>query len=450
MRQPAACWPTCTCTAQHSWDCTTPIDELLDSALAAGLGALAVTDHNTIAGGVEARARAIERGLPLHVIVGSEIKTATDGEVIGLFLHEEMPRGLTFAETIERIRAQGGVVYVPHPFDRFHTTPSRRAAARARGRDRRRRDGQRPALARARQPRAPSASRASTACAAERARTPTCPGASARARCAWRRSTTRSRSCAPSMTPRSCGEPRSMLRLQVEKRRRQRARRAAHRVPSPAGDRRDRPGSGRTPTRCPPTSSTSVTWRVRSARSTHSATRSPAAATLPRASPCSGSGHPLGDIFLLKHDPTPAELTEGVAFYGRVGQAVLKSVQRLDIDPLLVYGTNVVKLGGDHGRDESELAERVYPMWLLRELHIVQPKIVVVMGEDTLAVVNGLDLALAKPLEPELGVVQHLTPTIEALFTPPLEPSLDDAAAKRRFWAAFRALGEWYAALPPY
>lgn len=108
----------------HSWDCTTPIDDLLDSALAAGLGALAVTDHNTIAGGVEARARAIERGLPLHVVVGSEIKTAADGEIIGLFLHDEIPRGLTFAETIAEIRAQGGVVYVPHPFDRFHTTPS--------------------------------------------------------------------------------------------------------------------------------------------------------------------------------------------------------------------------------------------------------------------------------------------------------------------------------------
>jgi predicted metal-dependent phosphoesterase TrpH len=110
--------------SEHSWDCTTPIDELLDAALAAGLGALAVTDHNTIAGGAEARARAVERGLPLHVIVGSEIKTANDGEVIGLFLHEEVPRGLTFAETLERIRAQGGLVYVPHPFDHFHTTPS--------------------------------------------------------------------------------------------------------------------------------------------------------------------------------------------------------------------------------------------------------------------------------------------------------------------------------------
>jgi predicted metal-dependent phosphoesterase TrpH len=110
--------------SRHSWDCTTPIDELLDSALAAGLGALAVTDHNTIAGGVEARARAIERGLPLHVIVGSEIKTASDGEIIGLFLHDEVPRGLSFAETLGLIHAQGGLVSMPHPFDRFHATPA--------------------------------------------------------------------------------------------------------------------------------------------------------------------------------------------------------------------------------------------------------------------------------------------------------------------------------------
>ena len=110
--------------SRHSWDCTTEVDALLDSALAAGLGALAVTDHNTIAGGVEARARAIERGLPLQVIVGSEIKTASDGEVIGLFLHEEVPRGLSFAETLGLIHAQGGLVSMPHPFDHFHTTPA--------------------------------------------------------------------------------------------------------------------------------------------------------------------------------------------------------------------------------------------------------------------------------------------------------------------------------------
>ena len=89
-------------------------------------------------------------------------------------------------------------------------------------------------------------------------------------------------------------------------------------------------------------------------------------------------------------------------------------------------------------------------MWLLRELHIVQPKIVVVMGEDTLESSTGSISRWRSRSSPTLGVVQHLTPTIEALYTPPLEPSLDDAAAKRRFWAAFRALGEWYAALPPY
>jgi len=91
-------------------------------ALELGLGAIAVTDHNTIAGGLAAQAYVAERGLPLHVIVGSEVMTAT-GEVIGLYLHEEIPRGMPFADTVEAIRAQGAVVYVPHPFDRLHHIP---------------------------------------------------------------------------------------------------------------------------------------------------------------------------------------------------------------------------------------------------------------------------------------------------------------------------------------
>src|ERR1700710_379948 len=109
--------------SEHSWDCTTPIDELLDAALAAGLGALALTDHNTIAGGLEARARAVERGLPLHVVVGAEVKTAADGEIIGLFLHEGVRSGITSRGSTPCIRAQGGVVYVPPSFDHFHSTP---------------------------------------------------------------------------------------------------------------------------------------------------------------------------------------------------------------------------------------------------------------------------------------------------------------------------------------
>jgi predicted metal-dependent phosphoesterase TrpH len=106
----------------RSHDCATPPEEVVQRAVAMGLGAIAVTDHNTIAGGLAARAYAAAQGLDLHVIVGSEVKTAT-GEVIGLYLEEEIPRGMLFADTVEAIRAQGAVVYVPHPFDRLHAIP---------------------------------------------------------------------------------------------------------------------------------------------------------------------------------------------------------------------------------------------------------------------------------------------------------------------------------------
>jgi hypothetical protein len=108
----------------HSGDCATPVDDLLDEAVARGLSVIAVTDHNTIAGGLEAAERARERGLDLQVIVGSELMTNGQGEVIGLFLREEIPAGLSFAETLAQIRAQGGLVYIPHPFDRMHSIPS--------------------------------------------------------------------------------------------------------------------------------------------------------------------------------------------------------------------------------------------------------------------------------------------------------------------------------------
>jgi predicted metal-dependent phosphoesterase TrpH/glycosyltransferase involved in cell wall biosynthesis len=104
---------------EHSHDCATPVAALVHHAVACGLGAIAVTDHNTIAGGIEAKAYVEEHGIDLHVIVGSEIKTAT-GEVIGLYLTAEIPRGMPFADTVEAIRAQGALVYVPHPFDRMH------------------------------------------------------------------------------------------------------------------------------------------------------------------------------------------------------------------------------------------------------------------------------------------------------------------------------------------
>jgi predicted metal-dependent phosphoesterase TrpH/glycosyltransferase involved in cell wall biosynthesis len=105
----------------HSNDCVTPVEVLLATARERGLGAIAVTDHNEISGALEAREKAAEFGV--KVIVGEEVKTADQGEVIGLFIEEKIPRGMSLEETIAEIRRQGGIVYVPHPFDRLHSVP---------------------------------------------------------------------------------------------------------------------------------------------------------------------------------------------------------------------------------------------------------------------------------------------------------------------------------------
>jgi predicted metal-dependent phosphoesterase TrpH/glycosyltransferase involved in cell wall biosynthesis len=107
----------------HSPDCATPVDVLVRTASDRGLDAIAITDHNEISGALEARQLADEIGEGLQVILAEEVKTADQGEVIGLFIEEKIERGMTMAETIAEIRRQGGLVYVPHPFDRFHTVP---------------------------------------------------------------------------------------------------------------------------------------------------------------------------------------------------------------------------------------------------------------------------------------------------------------------------------------
>jgi hypothetical protein len=107
----------------HSGDCATPVEVLLQTARDRGLGAIAITDHNEVSGALEARRIAEGMMDDLKVIVAEEVKTAKQGEVIGLFLEEKIPKGLTMAETIAAIREQGGLVYVPHPFDRFHSVP---------------------------------------------------------------------------------------------------------------------------------------------------------------------------------------------------------------------------------------------------------------------------------------------------------------------------------------
>jgi uracil-DNA glycosylase family 4 len=162
--------------------------------------------------------------------------------------------------------------------------------------------------------------------------------------------------------------------------------------------------------------------------------------------PVLGSGHPQADVFLLKHAPRPSEVEEGVAFYGRSGSALMKSLKRLSIDPLAVYGTVCVKCPvADTGLADPGCVARI-----LDELAIVQPKIVVVMGEEALAVLNDLDVPLARPVRAQPGTVQTLTPAIDALYTPDIDDALDEQDAKRAFWSAFRVLGEWYAELPPY
>jgi uracil-DNA glycosylase family 4 len=158
--------------------------------------------------------------------------------------------------------------------------------------------------------------------------------------------------------------------------------------------------------------------------------------------PVVGSGHPLGDVMLLKFKPQPAEVQEGVAFYGRAGQAILKSLQRLHVDPMSVYGTNCIKFA-DGDEEESR-------PFLTRELHIVQPKLIVAMGESTVEYLNSIDFPLADKAEYKPGELQRFTPTVQVLVVPDIDTALDEAPAKTQFWNAFKPLGQWWAELPPY
>lgn len=162
--------------------------------------------------------------------------------------------------------------------------------------------------------------------------------------------------------------------------------------------------------------------------------------------PVMSSGSPQAEIMLIKWGASVAERQEGVAFFGRAGTAILKSVQRLGIDPLMLYGTLCLKCAR---LAPDEALELCLP-WLSREIHIVQPKLIVPMGDDVVEALANLDFPLAGPLRAEPGEVQRWTPTIEALYVPDIDGSLDEQNAKRAFWAAFRAIGDWHQAQPPY
>jgi uracil-DNA glycosylase len=162
--------------------------------------------------------------------------------------------------------------------------------------------------------------------------------------------------------------------------------------------------------------------------------------------PVLGSGHPQADIFMVKYAATNAEIEEGVAFYGRSGNALVKSFKRLGIDPLVVYGTLCAKCP----TADPELAADECVRRLVEEIAIVQPRIVVVMGPRALATVNALEVPLSRRIEEREGEIQAFTPTVDALYVPDIDSSLDEEGAKQRFWRAFRMLGDWYDELPPY
>jgi uracil-DNA glycosylase family 4 len=162
--------------------------------------------------------------------------------------------------------------------------------------------------------------------------------------------------------------------------------------------------------------------------------------------PVLGSGHPQADIFMVKYSAVPSEVEEGVAFYGRSGNALMKSLKRLDIDPLAVYGTLCVKCPVP----DPVMADPSCVARLTEELAIVQPKMLIVMGEDAVGVLNELEVPLGERLVPVTGQLQSFTPSIQALYTPNIDEALDEERAKREFWSAFRMLGQWWADLPPY
>ncbi|HEX3330339.1 MAG TPA: uracil-DNA glycosylase family protein [Gaiellales bacterium] len=166
----------------------------------------------------------------------------------------------------------------------------------------------------------------------------------------------------------------------------------------------------------------------------------------PGAAPVLGTGHPLADIMLVKHRPMPAEVQEGVAFFGRAGQAILKSLQRMRIDPLMLYGTACLKAAIDPSAEDLAEARS----WLTREIHITQPRIVVTLGDEARDFLTAIDFPLSVPCEGEIGTVIRFTPTIETLAVPDIDRCLDDAVSKQAFWDAFKVLGSWYEKLPPY
>ena len=161
--------------------------------------------------------------------------------------------------------------------------------------------------------------------------------------------------------------------------------------------------------------------------------------------PILGSGHPQADVFLLKYAPTASEIEEGVAFYGRSGTAIMKSLRRLDIDPLRSTGRCASSAPCPTPRWPRRSASRG---WSRSSRSCSRDRRR--DGPGGARALNELALPLAQESHDRPGEFQPLTPSIEALYTPDIDGALDEESAKRAFWSAFRLLGDWYADFPPY
>ena len=357
----------------HSPDCATPPLALLEAAKAAGLGAIAITDHNEVSGAFAARELAEEVG-GIKVIVAEEVKTAEQGEVIGLFLEERIERGMTMAETIAEIRRQGGLVYVPHPFDRLHSVPDYEHLLDM---------VEEIDILEVFNPRV-TLTAFNEEAVRFAAKYRIVPGAGSDSHVAQGLGSVMirlhdfdgpeefleaMRSADIVRKHKNLIYVQALKFLQTSGRpRRARARRDAGggsgRSTGPPRQRST--GPGRDPGDAMPTTDDEIQEKYleRAIRELNSLTqRLQECSHCPRGNlmPVLGSGHPQADIMLLKFAPTAAEIEEGVAFYGRAGNALMKSFKRLGIDPLAVYGTllrQVPGLGSVAGRRRVHRARR--------------------------------------------------------------------------------------------
>ena len=411
----------------HSPDCATPAELLLETAKERGLGAIAITDHNEISGALEAREIA-ERIGGIRVIVAEEVKTAHEGEVIGLFLSERIERGMSMAETIAEIRRQGGLVYVPHPFDRLHSVPDYEHLLEI---------VDQIDILEVFNPRVTLSAFNEEAVRFAR-KYSIVPGAGSDSHVAQGLGSVKIRLRdfdGPQEFLESMREAdivrkhKNLVYVQALKFLQTSGGRGGRSLAERDGEQDAVPPSQREQELMHPQGAgpgpkkrqgavSSITddeirekYLERAIRELNDLGRDLAACQdCPRGNvmPVQGSGHPQADILMLKRSATASEIEEGVAFYGRAGNALMKSFKRLAIDPIVVFGTLCVKCPLTDPTHASEACvARV-----AEEIAIVQPRIVVVMGDEALDTLNDLELPLAERIDPIEGEVQRLTPTI--------------------------------------